>query len=91
MKKNLRLLISQFYKSSASLCYSPVSILQVVELQTYQAGEGWAQQSIPINGVLSDSSGIEIDIVNIAIQGAKSQPHLGAHLDWPLSPGCDWL
>ena len=72
-------------------CYSPISILQVMELQTYQAGEGRAEQSIPIDGVLSDSSGIEIDIVNIAIEGAESQPHLRTHLNGPLSPGCDWL
>ena len=92
MKKNLRLIISQFYQGRRqSKGYSPVSILQVVELQTYQTGEGRTKQSIPINGILGDSGGIEIDIVNIAIEGAKSQPHLRTHLYRPLSPGCDWL
>jgi len=62
----------------------PVSVLQVVELKTNQAGEGGSKKSVGVNRDLGNRRWIEIDVVDIPVEQFEPVPHVVAHLQWFL-------
>merc|ERR1719239_1753674 len=59
----------------------PVPVLQVVELETDQAGECGSKQSIRVDRDLSYGCWVEIDVVDVPVEQLEPVPHVVAHLE----------
>ena len=92
------MIFQSFIESEKKLiCYllslrgSPIAIFEVVELEPDETGEGGAEQRVAVHRVLGDGGGVEVDVVDVPVEGPEAEPHVGAHLEGAGGPGGDGL